>query len=260
VHIPTVAPSVLAPRNTAAPVVSGTPAVGGALTCSNGTWANAPTSFAYAWLRGDTEIGTITATYHPVVTDSSHTLRCRVIAKNAAGSTSATSTAVQVRVLTPGAPTNHTAPTITGVGAVGGTLTCSAGAWDGSPYARAYAWLRNGTLIRGANGASYSPVQADAGTSVSCRVTATNSAGNAVALSAPRRVARRPAGCLAPSLRGHTLASVKRLLAPAHCRLGKITRHRSRTVHRGRVITARPATGTVHPAGTRIALIVSRGP
>ena len=95
--------SASAPANTAAPTISGTPRAGQVLTASAGTWANAPTSFAYQWLRCDAAgnncggIGGATGkTYTAAGADVGGTLRVRVTAKNGRGSSSATSAATAV--------------------------------------------------------------------------------------------------------------------------------------------------------------------
>jgi len=80
------------------------------------------------------------------------------------------------------APANVTPPVATGVAAVGHPLSCAPGEWSGSP-AFAYAWLRDGGAIAGAEASTYTTVPADAGTAVSCEVTATNSGGTEVAFS-----------------------------------------------------------------------------
>ena len=87
-----------APANSAAPPVSGTPQVGQTLTAGEGSWANAPTSFAYQWLRCDTTgdncgaIGGATAkTYVLTSADRASSLRVRITAHNAKGDGMATS-------------------------------------------------------------------------------------------------------------------------------------------------------------------------
>ena len=73
------------------------------------------------------------------------------------------------------APVNTVAPAITGTAEVGQTLTCSQGTWTGTaPITYAYQWKRNGSNIGGATNSTYVLVTADAGTTVSCTVTATN--------------------------------------------------------------------------------------
>jgi hypothetical protein len=86
------------PANTAAPSVTGTPQVGQTLTAVEGSWANAPTSYAYQWLRCDSAgdncgaIGGATAkTYAPSIPDRGATLRVRVTAQNGKGNGTATS-------------------------------------------------------------------------------------------------------------------------------------------------------------------------
>jgi hypothetical protein len=89
-----VAPAL--PVNTVAPVVSGTAVVGQALTTTNGTWTNSPSSFSYQWFRGATPIGTNASTYTLVSADAGQSVTCRVTATNAGGSANATSNALSI--------------------------------------------------------------------------------------------------------------------------------------------------------------------
>jgi hypothetical protein len=67
-------------------------------------------------------------------------------------------------------------------------------------------------------------------------------------------------GCRVPKLKGASLTSARRALSRAHCRVGKVTRARSRTVRSGRVIASRPGSGAKRSNGTKINPVVSRGP
>jgi hypothetical protein len=91
-------PSSAAPANTALPAISGTAQQGHALSLSNGTWTNSPTSFDYQWLRcnaAGADCGVIpratASEYTPVAADNGHTLRATVTASNAVGAAAATS-------------------------------------------------------------------------------------------------------------------------------------------------------------------------
>ena len=90
-----VAPSA-APRNTARPAITGDPEVGQELTAEDGTWTNAPTSFAYQWQRCDIDavscvdvIGATGKTYGVRASDVGFRLRLEVTARNANGAGSA---------------------------------------------------------------------------------------------------------------------------------------------------------------------------
>jgi len=86
-----------APVNTVLPEITGTAVVTNVLTTDDGTWTGSPTSYAYQWKRGATNIGTNANTYTLVNADAGQSITCVVTATNAGGSTPATSNAVQVQ-------------------------------------------------------------------------------------------------------------------------------------------------------------------
>ena len=123
-----------------------------------------------------------------------------VTASNSGGSASVSFKLSVVAV----APALVTAPKLTGSGKIGAAVGVDAGTWSGKPApSTALQWRRDGAEIAGATGASYTPVAADDRTALSCRVTATNLAGSAVATTAALAVTR-----VAPVASG-TLADVE---------------------------------------------------
>jgi hypothetical protein len=95
-------PTLGVPVNTVLPVVSGTPTPTHTLTCSTGTWTNAPTAYAYRWSRGGVALpGATTGTYAVQIADEGATLTCTVVAANAAGS-GAPATSIGIVVAMPG--------------------------------------------------------------------------------------------------------------------------------------------------------------
>lgn len=188
-----------APVNTAPPTIAGTPAVGQTLTASDGTWSNAPTSFAYQWLRcngGGNNCASVAngslKTYTLVGADAGNTMRVRVTATNAGGSNSAQSaqTAVVAPVTSTAAPKNTAPPTISGTPKVGQTLSADPGSWSGNPTSFTYQWQQCdidvaacSTLI-GATGKTYAVPLADLGYRLRVAVTAHNAKGSTAATSA----------------------------------------------------------------------------
>jgi Carboxypeptidase regulatory-like domain len=81
----------------------------------------------------------------------------------------------------PTTPVSTAAPALTGTAAVGQTLTCSQGSWSHEPTYLLYQWTRNGTVIGGQTGATYTLQAADQGHSITCSVTVGNGAGAATA-------------------------------------------------------------------------------
>jgi hypothetical protein len=65
--------------------------------------------------------------------------------------------------------------------------------------------------------------------------------------------------CVVPNVKRKPLAAAKRRIAAAHCRTGKVTKVKSKTVPKGRVISQKPRAGKKLAAGSRVKLVVSRG-
>jgi hypothetical protein len=92
------APPPAKPVNTSAPTISGTAQQGDAVTASNGSWSNSPTSYAYQWQDCTSASscsnisGATSSSYTLQSTDVGKTIDVVVTATNAGGSTSATST------------------------------------------------------------------------------------------------------------------------------------------------------------------------
>jgi hypothetical protein len=100
------------------------------------------------------------------------------------------------------APADTTAPAITGVPAVGNSLSCGTGAWTNTPTGYSYQWARGQAVITGATGQTYVTTSADSGQSLTCRVTAVNSAGAGQASSAGFTIAVALTNTSAPTVAG----------------------------------------------------------
>lgn len=74
-------------------------------------------------------------------------------------------------------PVNTDLPAITGTAQVGELLTCNTGTWTNSPTGYTYQWKRDGSTISGATSSTYTPVELDVGTVLTCTVTASNDDG-----------------------------------------------------------------------------------
>lgn len=184
------------PSNSAEPEVLGIAVAGQTLTGTEGTWSNGPTHFAFEWRRcpsnggaGDAGNCTLIAgassiTYALTAADVGSTIRFRVTATNADGSSAAASNPTDV-VDAAGAPVPTTLPTVTGNPVSGQTLTASTGTWSGSgTITFALQWLRCNalgkacSLIAGATSATYELASADVVSTVRVRVVATDPVGS----------------------------------------------------------------------------------
>jgi hypothetical protein len=88
----------IAPVNTVAPVISGTPTVGQTLSSTTGTWTGNPTpAYTYQWKRAGSDIvGATSSTYILVQADATFDVTCVVTGTNVAGSANATSNALTI--------------------------------------------------------------------------------------------------------------------------------------------------------------------
>lgn len=198
----------IAPANTTPPSITGTPEAGKVLTVTAGTWVGVPTpTLAYQWKADGADIpGATASTLLLSDNEIGKTITVTVTATNSEGSASATSSGVgPVAGAGNEAPANIAPPTISGVAAVGQTLTASPGSWSGVPTPTyAYQWKRNGVAISGATNPTYVVQEADFGYVLTVEVTATNSEGSAVATSSGTQavVSAAPLNTVPPSISG----------------------------------------------------------
>jgi fibronectin type III domain protein len=176
--------SVKPPTSTGDPVISNlshpgkAPVLGDQLSCSEGSWANAPT-ISYQWLRNGAPIATQTTSTHTiVVADQGTALQCEVGAVTADGTAKAVSGAQEVAPLHEEAPSGSLQ--IAGNFVTGATLECQPGTWSNSPTF-AYQWLRNGAPIETATNSTYALTASDRETVVECELTATGAKATVVA-------------------------------------------------------------------------------
>jgi hypothetical protein len=116
------------------------PFVGDTLTGTPGRWSGSPTKYGFQWDRcdpvGDRRgcapiSGASSAKYAVKKDDVNHTLRVRVTATNASGSTTKDSKGTGV-VSDANKPSTQSRPKIAGSANIGSTLTADTGTWAGA--------------------------------------------------------------------------------------------------------------------------------
>ena len=158
------------------PTITGTAQQGQTLTTTNGSWSGSPTSYGYQWQHCSSGCSNITgatgSTYMLQASDVGYTIDVVVTATNAGGSASGHLRKDEAVKLA--APTNTTAPTVSGTAQQGQTLTTSNGSWTG---ARPRTPISGRTAIpRGAiapasvarRSSSYTLVSGDVGHTIAC--------------------------------------------------------------------------------------------
>ncbi len=196
-----------APSNTAAPTVTGTATQGSTLTASNGSWTGSPSGYTYQWQDCNSSggscvniSGATSQTYTLQASDVGDTLRAAVTASNSYGNATANSAVTGVVQPSGSAPTNTSAPTVSGITTQGSNLTTTNGSWTGSPSGYTYQWQdcnsSGGSCVNisGATSQTYTLQASDVGDTLRAAVTASNSYGNATANSAQTAVIQPSGG------------------------------------------------------------------
>jgi DNA-binding beta-propeller fold protein YncE len=173
------------PALSAAPTPTGTATQGQTLTATPGTWANAPTTFAYGWERcsaAGASCTTVPAAHASSYTltgdDAGGTIRSLVTATNISGATTVASG--PTAVIIPQPPASTAAPAIAGTTTNLQTLAASPGSWTNNPTKLAYKWEdcdasgANCIAIAGATATTYALALSDVGDTIRVVVTATN--------------------------------------------------------------------------------------
>jgi hypothetical protein len=68
-----------------------------------------------------------------------------------------------------------------------------------------------------------------------------------------------PARCVVPKVTGLREKAAAAAIKKAGCKVGKVSKSRSKMVAKGNVISSRPKAGTKVPAGSAVTLVVSKG-
>jgi hypothetical protein len=153
------------------PVITGTPAVGAALTATTDTGSVSGVNFAYQWLRNGVAISKATgSTYTPTSSDYKQKLSVKVTASKPGYSspsrTSAATTAVGIGTIVVSADAS-----ITGVASVGSKLTAHITTAPAATYS--FQWFANDVAVKGATASTYTVPAGELGKTISVAVKGT---------------------------------------------------------------------------------------
>lgn len=152
------------------PTVTGTAAVGRALSASAAGWTPG-TALTYQWYRGSSPIsGARSRTYVPAASDLGKTFAVRVTGKKA-GYNTVSKMSRATRPAVAGKFSAAPTPKITGKAKVGKTLKVSTKAWKPSGTKLKYQWFANGKKIAKATKAKYKVSAKMRGKKISVTVT-----------------------------------------------------------------------------------------
>jgi hypothetical protein len=203
--------------------------------------------------QGTTGVGVVTqATVTGLTNGTTYTFFVAAVNAAGTGSSSAPSNPV-----TPAAPKFTLVVARSGTG--GGTVTSSVGGINcGTTCSVDLSAGTNVTLTAVPTAGSTFAGWSGACTGVgSCSVTMDADKSTTAIFNAVLTPAAAP--CVVPNVKGKPLATAKRRIGTAHCRTGSVTRVRSRTVAKGRVISQSPKAGRKLARGSKVNLVVSSG-
>ena len=189
------------PANDVLPTIEGDTVAGASLHAEPGDWSGGggPLDYAYAWQRCDDQgedcvpiVGATEQDYELGVGDVGATLRVEVVASNGPADGAATSEATGL-IATAEEPANIEPPTITGDTLEFSTVVADPGSWSGSdPVEYSFQWQScaadeptDCSGIADGTEAEYELTDVEVGEQVRVKVTATNAAGSATAVSEP---------------------------------------------------------------------------
>ena len=144
--------------------VSGTYAVGRALSVTTGIWSPTPKSFTFKWVRASTSGGAYTniagataASYTLAAADFGKFVKAVVTPVRTGFTYTAFTSNANESPISTQEITNLSAPSIGVLAKVGTALTANPGTWDVAGATFTFQWLINDRIIAGATAATYTP-------------------------------------------------------------------------------------------------------
>lgn len=154
------------------PRVSGSAKVGWTLTAQPGTWSAPDPHFSFQWkVDGVPVPGATDTTFRPGPSHVGKIVSVTVTAK-AVGYSTASRTASASQRVALGTNVPSPKPYIAGTARQGWTLTANPGQWSAPDTTVSYQWLAAGSPIGGATHKTFTVTSAQAGKSISVRITA----------------------------------------------------------------------------------------
>ena len=160
-----------APQVETPPAIEGTGQVGSVLTSTAPSWSMQGVTSYYQWLRAGSPIAGATSPSHEVTgLDVGRAISLRVTGRRP-GYRDTITTSNAITATAGPAPSTATPPSISGTGRVGDVITATPPEWNEDGVVMTHQWLRNGSLISGAAGMTYTVSSSDVDKDISFRTT-----------------------------------------------------------------------------------------